>query len=92
MHPDNLTLDRAQRALDLCRDIAACKRYLMRAGDIHALTAALMLPCYLAELERLRLRLGPEEMKRLKEGLRQMASSQGPIAFPPRSATQGPTP
>jgi len=91
MHPDSPTIDRAQRALDLCRDIAACELYLTRPGDVHALTAALMLPCYRAELERLRLRLGPEEVKRLKAGLGQMASSPDHMA-PPPSAAQGPAP
>jgi hypothetical protein len=91
MHPKNPTLDRAQRALDLCRDIAACERYLTRTGDVHALTAAWMLPCYRAELAKLRLRLGPEEVKRLKAGLRQMACSPAHMA-PPPSAMQGPSP
>ncbi len=73
MHSDNPAIDRVRQALDIYRSIAACNVYLSRGDDVHALTAALMLPCYRARFEKLALRLSPEEEQELMSGLRQVA-------------------
>ncbi|MBT2305246.1 hypothetical protein J7E70_33115 [Variovorax paradoxus] len=44
---------RVAQALEIHRSIAACSDHLTRNDDVHALTAALMLPCYQAQLGRL---------------------------------------
>lgn len=44
---------RVAQALEIHRSIAACSEHLARNNDVHALTAALMLPCYQAQLGRL---------------------------------------
>lgn len=73
MHSDNPAIDRVRQALVIYRSIAACNRQLSRGSDVHALTAALMLPCYRAQFERLVRGLGPEEEQELMAGLRQVA-------------------
>ncbi|MGO4390240.1 hypothetical protein AB4Z46_02695 [Variovorax sp. M-6] len=69
--PRQRTSARVALALDIHRSIAACNDYLARSNDVHALTAALMLPCYRAELQRLQLDRAEE---------RELASALGQIA------------
>lgn len=70
MHHDNPSFDRVERALDIYRSIAACNASISRGGDIHALTAALMLPCYRAEFEKLARQMTGAEEEALMSGLR----------------------
>ena len=70
MNRDNPSSARVAQALDIHRSIAACNDYLARSNDVHALTAALMLPCYRAELHRLQLDRAEE---------RELASALGQI-------------
>ena len=42
-----------ERALGIHRNIAACQAHIARGEGVHALTAALMLPCYRAEFRKL---------------------------------------
>lgn len=65
MQHDNPSIDRVERALDIYRSIAACNEHLSRGDDIHALTAALMLPCYRAGFEKLANQLTRAEEDRL---------------------------
>jgi hypothetical protein len=58
--------DRVAQALGIYRSIAACNEHLARRGDVHALTAALMLPCYQAEFRRLANDLSPAEQDELR--------------------------
>lgn len=67
MNRDKPPSPRVAQALDIHRSIAACHDYLARSNDVHALTAALMLPCYRAELGRLQLK--PAEEHELKSAL-----------------------
>lgn len=53
MNRDTQPSGRVAQALDIHRSIAACSEHLTRNHDVHALTAALMLPCYQAQLGRL---------------------------------------
>jgi hypothetical protein len=53
MNRDTQSSGRVAQALDIHRSIAACSEHLARNNDVHALTAALMLPCYQAQLGRL---------------------------------------
>ena len=41
------------RAFAIHRSIAACHAHIARGDGVHALTAALMLPCYRAEFRKL---------------------------------------
>lgn len=42
-----------EHALGIHRNIAACHAHIARGDGVHALTAALMLPCYRAEFRKL---------------------------------------
>lgn len=67
MHHDNPStpavdrVDRVEQAIEIYRSIAACQDHLSRDGDVHALTAALMLPCYRTEFEKLARELTPAQ-------------------------------
>jgi hypothetical protein len=63
--------DRVAQALGIYQSIAACNERLARGNDVHALTAALMLPCYKAEFMRVVLELGPEEENELGTALQE---------------------
>jgi hypothetical protein len=56
---------RVAQALEIHRSIAACSDRLTRNDDVHALTAALMLPCYQAQLGRLARAMNPVEQSEL---------------------------
>jgi hypothetical protein len=56
---------RVAQALEIHRSIAACNEHLTRNNDVHALTAALMLPCYQAEFGRLALAMTDGEKSQL---------------------------
>jgi hypothetical protein len=56
---------RVAQALEIFRSIAACNEHLTRNNDVHALTAALMLPCYQAEFGRLALGMTAVEKREL---------------------------
>lgn len=58
--------DRVAQALGIYESIAACNERLARGNDVHALTAALMLPCYQAEFRRLASELSPAEQDELR--------------------------
>jgi hypothetical protein len=64
------TDSRVAQAIGLYRSIAACDECIARGDDVHALTAALMLPCYKAEFMRVVLELGPKEENELSSALR----------------------
>jgi len=53
MNFDTQPSGRVAQALEIHRSIVACSDHLTRNNDVHALTAALMLPCYQAQLGRL---------------------------------------
>ena len=57
------------RALEIHRSIAACHEHIARHDNIHAHTAALMLPCYQAEFRRLALALTHVEARELRYAL-----------------------
>jgi len=77
--------DRVAQALGIYQSIAACNERLARGNDVHALTAALMLPCYQAEFRRLAGALSPAEQDELSAVLRRMGSADAP-ALPRRAA------
>ena len=53
---------RVARALEIHRSVGACNAHIARGGDsTHALTAALMLPCYKDEFRNLALVLTSDE-------------------------------
>lgn len=58
--------DRVAQALGIYKSIAACNERLARGNDVHALTAALMLPCYQAEFRRLASELSHAEQDELR--------------------------
>ena len=60
---------RVALALEIRKSIAACNEHLARGNDVHALTAALMLPCYLAEFRSLVLGLTEMEENELRSVL-----------------------
>ena len=61
---------RVARALEIHRSVAACNAHIARGGDsTHALTAALMLPCYKAEFRNLALVLTSDEERELRYAL-----------------------
>ncbi|KLN57756.1 hypothetical protein [Variovorax paradoxus] len=70
--------DRVVQALGIYRRIAACNERLARCDDVHALTAALMLPCYQAEFRTLARELTPAEQDELRSVLRRMESADAP--------------
>jgi len=61
MNCDQQPSSRVAQALGIHRSIAACHAYLARNDDVHALTAALMLPCYRTEFDRLSLAMSSAE-------------------------------
>jgi hypothetical protein len=61
---------RVAQALAIYRSIAACNECIARGNDVHALTAALMLPCYQAGFRSLALELTPAEENALRSALR----------------------
>ena len=61
---------RVAQALEIYRSIAACNESMARSNDVHALTAALMLPCYQAQFGRLALELTQVEENELRSVLR----------------------
>ncbi|GAC1607252.1 MAG: hypothetical protein NVS3B2_16100 [Ramlibacter sp.] len=67
---DPIPSGRVARALEIHRSIAACHAYMARSDSVHALTAALMLPCYQAEFRSLALELTPVEDNELRSVLR----------------------
>jgi hypothetical protein len=77
--------DRVAQALGIYRSIAACNERLARGNDVHALTAALMLPCYQAGFRRLALALTPVEANALESALRRIRNT-GP-AFQERDSS-----
>lgn len=60
---------RVAQALEIHRSIALCNAYLERGNDVHALTAALMRPCYQAEFRSLVLKLTEVEESELRSVL-----------------------
>jgi hypothetical protein len=60
---------RVAQALEIHRSIALCNAYIDRGSDVHALTAALMRPCYQAEFRRLVLELTQMEESALWSAL-----------------------
>jgi len=69
-HECSTTDSRVAQAIGLYRSIAACDECIARGDDVHALTAALMLPCYQAEFMRVVLELGPQGEKELSSAIR----------------------
>jgi len=69
-HECSTTDSRVAQAIGLYRSIAACDECIARGDDVHALTAALMLPCYKAQFMRVVLELGPQEEKELSSAIR----------------------
>ena len=67
---------RVAQALEIYRSIAACHAYIARNDDVHALTAALMLPCYQAGFRRLALALTPSEANALESSLRRIRNAE----------------
>lgn len=65
MNHDPQPSTRVAQALQIHRSIAACHAHLARSDGIHALTAALMLPCYRTEFERLVLAMSAAETNEL---------------------------
>jgi hypothetical protein len=61
---------RVAQALAIYRSIAACNECIARDNDVHALTAALMLPCYQAGFRSLARELTPAEENALRSALR----------------------
>lgn len=88
MHHDNPstpTVDRVarvERAIEIYRSIAACQDHLARDSDVHALTAALMLPCYRTEFEKLASQLTPAEEGVLIAALADMARAGDAHSLP----------
>lgn len=65
MNTDPQPPGRVAQALAIHRNIAACGDHLERNNDVHALTAALMLPCYQAQLGRLARAMSAVEKREL---------------------------
>jgi hypothetical protein len=65
MNHDPQPSARVAQALQIHRSISACHAHLAQSDGIHALTAALMLPCYRAEFERLVLAMSAAETNEL---------------------------
>ncbi|MDQ0587524.1 hypothetical protein [Variovorax paradoxus] len=76
---DSSTNTRIAQALGICRSIAACNERLARSNDVHALTAALMLPCYQADLRRLARELTNAEQDELRSVLRRLENVEPPL-------------
>ena len=56
-------------ALGIHRNIAACHAHIARGDGVHALTAALMLPCYRAEFRKLVQSLSSVQERELRTAL-----------------------
>lgn len=67
---------RVAQALEIYRSIAACHAYIARNDAVHALAAALMLPCYQAGFRRLALALTPVEANALESSLRRIRNAE----------------
>lgn len=79
LHPKNCDAQpsgRVAQALDIYRSIASCSRHLARSDDVHALTAAVMLPCYQAQFYRLARELTRAEANELASVLGRFRDSQ----------------
>ena len=74
---------RVAQALDIHRSIAACGDHLARNNDVHALTAALMLPCYQAQLGRLARLMSAVEKRELIALLPHEQQQQKALSPPP---------
>ncbi|AGU51674.1 hypothetical protein VAPA_1c46060 [Variovorax paradoxus B4] len=83
MNYDQQPSGRVAQALGIHRSIAACHAYLARNNDVHALTAALMLPCYRAEFGRLALAMSSAEKTALMSLL--PADGEPPAVSLPRA-------
>lgn len=75
MNFEKQSSDLVVQALGAYQSIAACNEYLTRQGHVHSLTAALMLPCYRVEFERLVLQLTPTEEHQLRSALDRVAGT-----------------
>lgn len=82
---------RAAHAMEILRSIALCNAYIERGNDVHALTAALMLPCYQAEFRSLALELNEVEERELRAVLAAWPVALSPN-IPPASAGTAPCP
>ena len=82
---------RAKHAMQILRSIALCNAYIERGNDVHALTAALMLPCYQAEFRSLALEMNEVEGRELRAGLAAWPVAINPN-IPPASAGAAPCP
>ncbi|MBJ2156804.1 hypothetical protein [Variovorax sp. IB41] len=58
-----------ERAFAIHRSIAACHAHIARGDGVHALTAALMLPCYEAGFRRIALSLDHAQARELRTSL-----------------------
>ena len=73
--------DRVAEALGIYRSIAACHARIARGNnDAHALTAALMLPCYEAGFRRLAGTLTPAEEATLGLAIRELRMDDQRVA------------
>jgi hypothetical protein len=67
---------RVAHALEVHRGVAACNAHIALGSDsTHALTAALMLPCYKAEFRNLVLAMTSDEERELRYALDASCSS-----------------
>ncbi|MDQ0016791.1 hypothetical protein J2W23_005199 [Variovorax boronicumulans] len=62
-------------ALGIHRNIAACHAHIACGGGVHALTAALMLPCYRAEFRKLVQSLSSAQERELRTALEALHES-----------------
>jgi hypothetical protein len=76
MNCDKQPSGRVAQALEIYRSIVACNECIARNNDVHALTAALMLPCYRAEFASLALELTHVEENELRSVLRRIRDSE----------------
>ena len=67
---------RVAQALEIHRSIAACHAHIARNDTVHALTAALMLPCYQAGFRRIVRALTPAEANALESVLRRIRHTE----------------
>ena len=77
----------ARTAVEILKSIAMCDAYIERGNDVHALTAALMLPCYKAELKRLMLELDDVEEREVRRALTGWPAALRPNTLPALAAT-----
>ncbi|MDR6519226.1 hypothetical protein [Variovorax atrisoli] len=67
---------RVTHALEIHRNVAACNAHIaLDRHSTHALTAALMLPCYKAEFRTLVLAMSSEEERELRYALNASCAS-----------------